>query len=81
MMLENGVLNHEQGQADDSDVTVMLTRDAFNKLIIDGEDLSVLVLTGEIQISGNEAMFRELLGNLDQFAPSFPIATHEPIGK
>lgn len=74
--LENGVLNHTAGQqADKADVTVTLTRDALNKVILKETTLADAIGAGDVKISGNRAKLDELVSYLDTFDLWFNIVT------
>ncbi len=74
--LENGVLNHTPNkQSDKADVTIKLTRNALNALIVGTEDLKKEVASGEIQVDGDKARVAELFSYMDTFDFWFNIVT------
>ncbi len=76
VILENGVLNHTpQKQAKQADVTITLTRDALNALILGEGTLEATAGAGEIKVEGDNAKLAELLSYLDQFEFWFNIVT------
>lgn len=76
LILENGVLNHTpDAQAKKADVTVTLTRDALNRLIVGTAQLEASVKSGDIKIDGDKAKLKELFSYMDTFDYWFNIVT------
>jgi alkyl sulfatase BDS1-like metallo-beta-lactamase superfamily hydrolase len=77
LALENCALNHTAHmQAKDADVTVTLTRAAFNQVILGGQPkLDALIASGDIKIKGQKEKLGELLSLLDNFNTQFNIVT------
>ena len=76
LILANGVLRHRAGAPKGaSDVTVRITRTAFDRLIVGAAAPPELIGDGELVIDGNAAAFGELLGLLDPPDPGFAIVT------
>lgn len=74
--LKNSVLNNTKGiQAEDPNVSLTITRDALNKLILKQAGFPRLVLSGDISFDGNPLAFRKLMGMMEDFDPWFPIVT------
>jgi alkyl sulfatase BDS1-like metallo-beta-lactamase superfamily hydrolase len=74
--LENGVLNHTAGmQAEDADVTLTLTREALNGIILQETTLDDAVSSGDVQVTGDEAKLGEVVSYLDTFPFWFNIVT------
>lgn len=73
--LSNGVLNHRPGTTDGVvDATVTLPRTRLNQLL--GEvDPDSLLAGDDVEVAGNDAAFRAMLGLLDDFAFWFDIVT------
>src|SRR5690606_6357458 len=74
--LENGVLNHTEGQqADNADATVTLSRDTLNKIILQETKLPDAISAGEVKVSGDQAKLNEMVSYLDNFEFWFNIVT------
>ena len=74
--LENGVLNHTEGQqASNADATVTLSRDTLNKIILQETKLADAISAGDVKVNGNQAKLTELVSYLDNFEFWFPIVT------
>ena len=76
VQLENGVLNHTADmQADDADVTLALTREALNGVILQETTLDDAVSGGDVQLNGDQAKLTEVVSYLDTFPFWFNIVT------
>lgn len=76
LILANGVLRHRAGAPQaTADVTVRVSRTAFNRLIGGVAQPQDLLAAGDLAIEGDAALFGELLGLLDPPDPNFPIVT------
>ena len=76
VQLENGVLNHTADmQADDADVTLTLTREALNGIILGEEKLDAAVSGGDVKLTGDQGKLTEVVSYLDTFPFWFNIVT------
>ncbi|MBP7243296.1 alkyl sulfatase dimerization domain-containing protein [Amaricoccus sp.] len=76
VQLENGVLNHTAGmQADDADVTLTLSRDTLNGIILGETTLDDAVGGGDVTLTGDQAKLTEVVSYLDTFPFWFNIVT------
>lgn len=74
--LENGVLNHLQGvQSKKPDVTLTLSRQSLNEVLLGQNTLEEKVQGGEIQVVGDKAKLTELISLLDTFEFWFNLVT------
>lgn len=74
--LVNGVLNNTPDyQADNPDATLTLSRDTLNRLILHETTLEQAVVSGDLQIDGDQNKFQELISYLDTFEFWFDIVT------
>lgn len=74
--LENGALNHTpNAQAEHADVTITLTRNALNEVILRQATLQAKVASGEIKVDGDKTKVPELLSYMDTFDFWFNIVT------
>ena len=64
-----------RAQAKKADVTITLTRDALNKLIVGTAALEASVKSGDIKIDGDKAKLKELFSYMDTFNYWFNIVT------
>ncbi|MBM4327476.1 MAG: MBL fold metallo-hydrolase [Deltaproteobacteria bacterium] len=78
--LRNAVLSYKKGSSPQADVTLSLSRLGLLKLLSGMVPLELLETTGEVRTQGAKEKLKELLGLFDRPSPTFPIATHEPIG-
>ncbi len=77
--MENGVLNHTpNSQASNADVTVTLSRDTLNNIMLHKTKLADAIQSGDVKIAGNRAKLDELVSNLDSFDFWFNIVTPRP---
>lgn len=73
---ENGVLNHTADtQSATADATVTLTRDTFNRIVLQETTLSAAATSGNVTITGNRAKVDELVAQLETFDLWFNIVT------
>ncbi len=76
LSLSNGVLIHSPNRQDpEADATVVVERSALNELFAGLAPMAELAQAGRLRVEGNGAALGELLGLLDQPAPSFAIVT------
>jgi alkyl sulfatase BDS1-like metallo-beta-lactamase superfamily hydrolase len=74
MNLENSALTHTSGKlSDNADVSVTLTRAAFDAISLKQRTFLGSVATGDVSIRGNPLKLAELFGLLDEFSPGFEI--------
>lgn len=73
--LENGVLNHTEGKADNADATVTLSRDTLNNIILQQTTLQQAISSGDVKVTGNQAKLQDVVANLDTFEFWFNIVT------
>ncbi|MGC3963513.1 MAG: alkyl sulfatase dimerization domain-containing protein [Rhodocyclaceae bacterium] len=74
--LENGVLNHTPGgQAANPDVSVTLSRDTLNGIILGQTKLDDAIKSGAAKVTGNETKLRDFVSYLDNFEFWFNIVT------
>lgn len=74
--LENGVLNHTANmKVDNADVTVTLSRDTLNDIILQQTTLDDAVSSGKVKVSGDQAKLHQLVSYLDTFDFWFNIVT------
>lgn len=74
--LENGVLNHTPGgQAASPDVSVTLSRDTLNGIILGQTKLDDAIKSGAAKVTGNETKLRDFVSYLDNFEFWFNIVT------
>lgn len=76
VQLENGVLNNTADkQASDADVTVVLSRDDLNKIVLGETTLDKATADGSVKVTGDAAKLTQLVGMLDNFEFWFNIVT------
>lgn len=76
LRLRNGALSAVRGRIDaEAQVTVTLTRTAFDALLLREDDPAELFASGAIAIQGEGERLGELLSLLDEGDPAFPIVT------
>jgi alkyl sulfatase BDS1-like metallo-beta-lactamase superfamily hydrolase len=73
--VSNGALSARPAVAEDVQVTVTLTRGAFDAILLGEGDGAQLFASGQIAIAGDGAKLGELLGLLDDGDPAFAIVT------
>ncbi len=77
--IRNGVMRHRSGRhGPDADATLIVARDALNRLVLKSADLADLAQSGRLRVEGDGAKIGELLGLLDEPDPAFPIVTPRP---
>lgn len=79
LSLENAVLNYEEGEDNNPDLSLTLTRETLNNVILGEADMTELVMLGKVKINGDTSKLEELFSLFDKFKPNFPITTHEEI--
>ena len=75
LILENGVLRHRIGAADNADVSLGLTREGFLAIGMLGLPVGVLVEQGAVTAEGDLSAVDELVSLLDNFDFWFDIVT------
>ena len=76
VQLENGVLNNTADkQASDADVTVVLSRDDLNRIVLGETTLDKATADGSVKVTGDAAKLTQLVGMLDNFEFWFNIVT------
>jgi alkyl sulfatase BDS1-like metallo-beta-lactamase superfamily hydrolase len=74
--LENAVLHHRQAEPrPDADTTVKLTREGWNQIITGQASFQGKILSGEIDVDGSRLKLLGFFAMLDDFEPTFNIAT------
>ncbi|MGP4843001.1 alkyl/aryl-sulfatase [Marinobacter sp. 1Y8] len=73
--LENGVLNYYTAALDDADLTINITREEFNDIILGAASLKDKVKSGDATLEGDESKFDELMSVMVTFDPWWPIMT------
>ena len=74
MNLENSALTHTSGRlSDKADVSLTLTRAAFNAVTTKQRTFPESIKSGDIKLSGDPAKLGELFGLLDEFSTGFEI--------
>jgi alkyl sulfatase BDS1-like metallo-beta-lactamase superfamily hydrolase len=72
--LEDGALTYVVGkEARDSDVSVTLTRAAFEAILLGAQTLATTLQRGMVATTGNAGKLTELMSLLDEFDASFPV--------
>jgi alkyl sulfatase BDS1-like metallo-beta-lactamase superfamily hydrolase len=72
--LEDGALTYVVGkEARDSDVSVTLTRAAFEAILLGDQTLATTLQQGMVATTGNAGKLTELMSLLDEFDASFPV--------
>jgi alkyl sulfatase BDS1-like metallo-beta-lactamase superfamily hydrolase len=72
--LSNGTMHHHAGSKGSAGITITMTRDALNAVVM-GQPFLELVTAGQIQPSGDPTPLMGLVTNLDTFEFWFPIVT------
>lgn len=76
VQLENGVLNHTADlNSDKADVSLTLSRETLNKVILQEAKLTDLIDSGDVKLSGDRKKLEQLISFLDSFELWFPITT------
>jgi len=76
VQLENGVLNHTANKSvDGADVSLTLTRDTLNDIILQQTSLDDALKAGSVKLTGDKAKLGELVSYLDKFPFWFNIVT------
>jgi alkyl sulfatase BDS1-like metallo-beta-lactamase superfamily hydrolase len=74
--VRNGVLSHRPGRHDPAaDATLVIERDALNRLLLKTADIGELAAGGQLRVEGDGEKLGELLGLLDEPDPGFAIVT------
>jgi alkyl sulfatase BDS1-like metallo-beta-lactamase superfamily hydrolase len=74
--LKNSVLNHTPGaRSEDANLSMVMDRTTWNKLMLEEASFARLALTGEIQVDGNPLAFRKLMKMMDEFDIWFPLGS------
>jgi alkyl sulfatase BDS1-like metallo-beta-lactamase superfamily hydrolase len=75
LKLENAVLHHRAGVAQNADCSIRLTRELFNRIITGQTSFLTRILLGQISTEGSIQKLNELMSLLDEFDPWFNIVT------
>ncbi len=75
LKLENAVLHHRAGVAQNADCSIRLTRELFNRIITGQTSFLARILLGQIATEGSIQKLNELMSLLDEFDPWFNIVT------
>ncbi|WP_111493458.1 MULTISPECIES: alkyl/aryl-sulfatase [Marinobacter] len=75
LVLENAVLNYYAEPQDEADLSISVTRENFNKVIMGQSSLQDLIEAGDATIDGNSSQFDEFRSTLVEFDPWWPIVT------
>jgi alkyl sulfatase BDS1-like metallo-beta-lactamase superfamily hydrolase len=76
IVAKNGVLNYSSGKiSKDADVSLALSRNAFDKVMLGESDFQTMVASGDIKLKGSGKKLKEFLGMLDEFGFWFNIVT------
>jgi alkyl sulfatase BDS1-like metallo-beta-lactamase superfamily hydrolase len=74
--VRNGVLHHRpQPHRPSADATLVVSREALDRLVLKTADVGKLAETGRLRIEGDAAKLLDLLGLLDDPDPGFAIVT------
>lgn len=75
LSVRNSVLNNVPNQLfDDPDVSLVLTRDLFNQIIMKKTSFPKEIITGNVSFSGNPLKLYAVFSRLEEFTPNFNIA-------
>lgn len=69
------VLNHSTGAAEKPDVSVALSRDTLNSIILQQAKLDDSIKAGDVKVDGDRAKLNQLVSYLDNFKFWFNIVT------
>src|SRR5262249_39840618 len=75
--LENSALTYAHGRADDSQVSLTLTRATLDSVVLKQSTFAEAVKSGKIAVEGDEGKLIELLGLFDDFDPMFEIVARK----
>ncbi|MFN8151689.1 MAG: alkyl sulfatase dimerization domain-containing protein [Solirubrobacterales bacterium] len=75
LMVRHGALSHRTGLAPDADVTVIINRSDFDKVMLGISSLPDLIGAGEAKLDGDPQALVEFIGLLDEFEFWFDIVT------
>ena len=76
MKLENSVLNYTKGeQSANADVTISLSRQTLNDVLSGSDSILADILSGKIQITGNQLKLIQLVLLMDSYPTFFNIVT------
>jgi alkyl sulfatase BDS1-like metallo-beta-lactamase superfamily hydrolase len=76
LTVHNGVLRHRAGlHGDAADATLLIDREALNRMLLDPESAIALAQEGRLRVEGEGERLGELLGLLEDPDPAFPIVT------
>jgi len=74
--VRNGVLRHRPGNHEPAaDASLMVEREALNRLLLKDAEIGELVETGRLSVEGDGVKLGEFLGLLDEPDPGFAIVT------
>jgi alkyl sulfatase BDS1-like metallo-beta-lactamase superfamily hydrolase len=75
VFLENSTLNNREGNADDADTTITITRATLDNIMLGKLTVEKGIESGVIKVEGTKGKFKELQGMLDDFEFWFNIVT------
>lgn len=75
VFLENSTLNNREGNADDADSTITITRATLDNIMLGKLTVEKGLKSGVIKVKGTKGKFKELQGMLDDFEFWFNIVT------
>jgi len=75
VFLENSTLNNREGNADDADSTIIITRATLDNIMLGKLTVEEGLKSGAIKVKGTKGKFKELQGMLDDFEFWFNIVT------
>jgi alkyl sulfatase BDS1-like metallo-beta-lactamase superfamily hydrolase len=75
LTVENAVLNHTQNQAENADVSLVMTMETMNAIQLQELDFDEAITNGKVQLEGDRAVFDNFMGMLDNYNFWFNIVT------
>jgi alkyl sulfatase BDS1-like metallo-beta-lactamase superfamily hydrolase len=75
LSVENAVLNHTQNQAENADVSLVMTMETMNAIQLQELEFNEAIKNGKVQIEGDRAVFDNFMGMLDNYNFWFNIVT------
>ncbi len=78
MSLDNSVLRYRNGideGAEEPDLSLTLSRDVLNRVLLQQTSLGAEIEAGNVSTEGDVQVLGQLFSLLDNFTPTFPIAT------
>ena len=75
LTVEDAVLNHTQNQAENADVSLVMTMETMNAIQLQELDFDEAITNGKVQLEGDRAVFDNFMGMLDNYNFWFNIVT------